>query len=339
MKIYKRTDYSGDPRSICVCIDGTWNFASQVDEDTGEANPTNVAKIRNALVQEEARQVVGYFPGLGNKQEHWWLGQLLGGCFGAGAYPFLFRVHCWLTENWRPGDRLSIFGFSRGAALARMLANSVRRTGIAEEIVIKRVTIGGRRNGHKKMKTFRHGVQRKVPVQFLGCWDTVASFGLPMDVLGIPFQEINLFKDFRVSANVRQAVHCVALDEQRHTFGYTPMEPEPHIKEVWFAGWHSDVGGGNVDGEDGLGDITLEFMVKEAEKAEVLFNTSWKTEIRCDPDYMAPLHPQVAKVRYEYRKVENDARVHAFVRERMKYDRNYRTEALKGVDEIQWVKT
>lgn len=337
MKSFRRRTVERYPRNISVCIDGTWNYAEQMDDVMGAACPTNVAKIRDGMVEDESRQVVGYFRGLGNEKEHWIVGQLLGGGLGAGAYPLLFRVHCWLTENWRPGDRLSIFGFSRGAALARMLANSVRERGIAEKIVMKRKSVGGRKSGHYSLKPYRYGLVKDVPVSFLGCWDTVAAFGISADFLGIPFQEINLFKDFTVSGNVEQAVHCVALDERRHEFLYTPMNPGKNVTEVWFAGWHGDVGGGNVDCEDGLGDITLDFMVKEAKQAGVLFKHSWEKELSVQPDYIAPLHPQKKIVRNEPRVAPADVCVDVSVRMRMLKDPSYFPAALESVEHVVWV--
>ncbi len=332
MKQFKRTSYKGPARNVVVCIDGTQQYEEQTD-NLGRLTPTNVAKIKQALVQDEKKQIVEYFRGLGNEKDHWILRQLLGGALGAGAYPLLLDAQCWLCTNYRPGDRLSIFGFSRGAALARMLANSVRKTGIPAEIVFKRVPVGGRKSGHSTIKAYRRKPIKNVPVTFLGCWDTVASFGIPLDVMGIPFQSINMFKDFRVSANVKRAVHCLALDEQRHPFVHTPMKKEERIEEVWFAGWHSDIGGGNFD--DGLSDITLEFMVNRAEAYGLLFKPSWAEEVACQPDPTGVMHPE-SLGGFETRRAPATANVHISVRERMSAQKDYQPAALPDMKSVKW---
>lgn len=335
MKQFQRTSYKGPARNVVVCLDGTGQFEEQTD-DEGRLTPTNVAKIKEALIQDERKQVVGYFRGLGNKKDHWILGQLFGGAVGNGAYALLLEVQCWLCTNYRPGDRLSIFGFSRGAALARMLANSVRKTGIPEEIVFKRKNIGGTKNGHSTIKAYLHNRVLDVPVTFMGCWDTVASFGIPLDVLGIPFQSINLFKDFHVSDNVKRAVHCLALDEKRNPFVHTPMEEERRIEEVWFAGWHSDIGGGNFD--DGLSDITLEFMVKRANTNGLLFKPSWAQDVACQPNPEGGMHEdRLGGV--EVRRALPTAKVHTSVRDRQKAMKDYSPAAIPDLSRVQWIST
>ena len=57
-----------------------------------------------------------------------------------------------------------------------------------------------------------------VPINVLGCWDTVGAFGVAKNILGIPFQKINLLKNLDVSLCVKRAFHMVALDETRDSF-------------------------------------------------------------------------------------------------------------------------
>lgn len=331
---FERTSWAGPARNVVVCIDGTWNHDEQTDS-SGRKSPTNVAKLRAALVQDDTAQVVGYFRGLGNKKEHWIVGQLLGGVFGAGAYVLLRSIDCWLTENWRPGDALSIFGFSRGAALARMLANSVRKRGIAKRIVFRTQRIAGK-GSQTRLRAYRHEPVRDVPVGFLGCWDTVASFGIPIDIAGIPFQQINVFKDFTVSSNVDQAVHCLALDEERHAFVHTPMDARPNVEEVWFAGGHCDVGGGTA--ETGLSDTALEFMVARAEQKALRFASDWRAMVGLAADATGPIHRIVAPGGSERREAGADAKVHVSVRERIRRVPGYAPSALPSLDKVVWVR-
>ena len=203
------------------------------------------------------KQVAFYYNGVGNKVENSWLGQKVGGAFGLGAEAIKERAYLDVAREYEPGDRIFIFGFSRGAALARMVASALDKRGIPKSFWTLRVF--GRQ---RPVKTSKQHIA--VDIEVLGCWDTVASFGLAKNILGIPFQQINLLKDLTVPISVKRAYHLVALDEDRDAFVPTMMDPDPvnpnRIVEIWFSGNHSNVGGGFAT--DGLSDHTLSFMLQ-----------------------------------------------------------------------------
>ena len=161
-------------------------------------------------------------------------------------------------KAYRPGDRIFIFGFSRGAAIARLVAGAIGRRGVPMSLWTLRLF--GR---HWLLWKSRKALDVKIDV--LGCWDTVGSFGISKNILGIPFQRINLLKDLSVSLSVKRAYHMLALDETRDSFEPTLMDPDPtapdRIVEVWFSGNHSNVGGGYAT--DNLSDVTLDFLLKQ----------------------------------------------------------------------------
>ena len=136
-----------------------------------------------------------------------------------------------------------VFGFSRGAALARMFAAKARG-----------------KSGIKDLK-----------IDFLGVFDTVAAIssrsrgiGTDLIVKTKPASDV-VFENGTMSQDVRKAVHLVALDENRVAFQPTLFDHDPNrITEVWFPGVHSDVGGGYW--YDGLSDLALEYMIKKVEK-------------------------------------------------------------------------
>ena len=143
-------------------------------------------------------------------------------------------------EGYSSNDRLAIFGFSRGAALARVFAYRV-----ATEL-------------HRK-------------VSFLGIFDTVRA--LARDDITSTDETVEsvdsdiVFQDYPLHQNIERVVHLLALDENREWF--TPQlmnagtaHPE-RILEVWFPGIHGDIGGGYW--LDGLSDLALEFMIKRCE--------------------------------------------------------------------------
>ncbi len=272
---------SKSKRNVVLCIDGTWN--DPTDPSEKGRGYTNVYRFSQALDRNAKNQFVRYFPGVGNQQENSFLGQLLGGVFGWGGVRIRDYAYAVLATNYRPGDRIFIFGFSRGAAMARMLAMKIHKEGIPESITIIKDDDGQFEDYESRGK----GVN--VDVEMLGVWDTVASFGIPVDLFGIPFQKINLFRDFTVARNVKKAYHLLAIDENRNSFVQTLMNHDPkRIEEVWFPGVHSDVGGGYDKRR--LADITLRYMIKRAEKHGLTFYEEAVEEVPENPKGAGVLH-------------------------------------------------
>jgi hypothetical protein len=248
-------------RCIVVCMDGTWNDETGKE---GDGVVTNVVKLFRCLGSDSDTQVVRYFRGVGNDEENSWLGIKRGGAFGASEKRIRDNAYSTVVKEYRPGDRIFLFGFSRGAASARMLAAQFKREGIPESITINTEPMENRYTRHVEERFVSYEPAGKlcdVDIEFLGVWDTVGAFGIPVNVLGIPFGKFNLFRDMHVSENVKHAVHLVSLDETREPFEPTLMNHKPDVvEEVWFPGVHSDVGGGYP--QDRLGRISLKYMIE-----------------------------------------------------------------------------
>ncbi len=276
--LFKQAQFKREPihgKNIVICLDGTWNLPGM--KDFGFLAETNVYKLFKMLKGDPSResvnanqakdfyldnnpfpnQVAFYYHGVGNSVENSELGQLFGGAFGLGADAVIERAYLDLVRVYRPGDRIFIFGFSRGAAIARLLAGTIGRRGIPKTIWTFEFF------GRHWPLWISSKLFEDVPVEVLGCWDTVGSFGISKNILGIPFQKINLLKNLDVSLCVKRAYHMVALDETRDCFEATLMDPDPirpnRIVEVWFSGNHSNVGGGYAD--DKLSDVALDFLL------------------------------------------------------------------------------
>ena len=137
-----------------------------------------------------------------------------------------------------------VFGFSRGAALARMFAAKARG-----------------KSGIKDLK-----------IDFLGVFDTVAAISSFSRGLGIGFNPETkpsssvVYEDPYIKEHVQKVVHLVSLDENRVTSQPTLFNQDGsgRITEVWFPGVHSDIGGGYW--YDGLSDSALEYMIKKVEQ-------------------------------------------------------------------------
>jgi hypothetical protein len=214
-------------------FDGTWN----VDEEK-PGKDTNVVRFTELY----AGTNVDYLAGVGTR----WgaLGRVLGGVFGAGGRTRIDEMYDELRRHWLAGDRdIDIVGFSRGAALALHFANRIAGHGVSLE--------GGR--------------TEKARIRFLGLWDVVGSFGLSFNNI-LDFQEINLGWDItRVADSVDHCFHAMALDERRESFGVTRLNPDQslhRVRETWFRGVHSDIGGGNEN--TARSNIALNWMLGHA---------------------------------------------------------------------------
>jgi len=257
-------------RHHVVLLDGTWND----EQGTPWTNPltgqsghvvTNLVKLDRALAADSSTQLVSYHRGIGNRLDNRRHQQIFTGASGADEVCIRAAAFAQLVLDYLPGDIISIFGFSRGASCARMLANDLACHGIPDRIAVTRRLW----NGEYRIVSTRipaNAKRRPVDVAYLGLWDTVGAFGVPMDIGPLRFGKINVGKNLDLAPNVRRAVHCVALDEDRKAFAPVLLEgPEKVVDEVWFPGVHSDVGGGY--GFDALGKITMAYQLKQWEDA------------------------------------------------------------------------
>ncbi len=248
------------PRHFFVLLDGTWNDETGND---GDDVVTNIVKLYRMLGPDSDSQITRYFRGVGNDEDNGWFEQFTEGAFGAGEKKIRDHAYATICKEYQPGDQLFILGFSRGAASARMLASDLHKKGLPDQITIEQETYANKATRNLEYRFRKYTTKGNTdPIDniFLGVWDTVYAFGIPVKLFGIPFGKYNLFKDKHVSMNVKKAVHCVAIDETRDPFEPVLMNYNPAVvTEVWFSGVHSDVGGGYS--QDKLGDISLEFML------------------------------------------------------------------------------
>jgi uncharacterized protein (DUF2235 family) len=287
---------------LIVCCDGTWNTPE--DESV-----TNVRRLYNALAQrgeDGGPQLAYYQPGVGTLRN-----RLLGGAAGLGLSHNVMDAYLWLTMRYEPGDRISLFGFSRGAYTARSLAAMISACGLIDTAGLDEVTLWPRvadlyNRGYRQKKRdprWRDGLafrwdpddRDRIPVHFIGVWDTVGALGIP-DYMGWvnlldPLHQYN-FHDLRLNPHIAHARHAVAMDERRSP--YTPaLWSEPYgkdqdVKQVWFPGSHKDVGGGHL--QRGLSDGALRWMIDEARTAVHLGFCKTTVEDQIKPDPLDILH-------------------------------------------------
>ncbi len=281
-KEYKKDfDAKTRERNVFIFMDGTWN-----DENGKQCSGlvTNVVKLYKSLKEDSPKQISRYFRGIGNDDDYGFFGRYICGGTGRDEKRIRDEAYATVVREYHKGDRIHIFGFSRGAASARILANQLYEEGIPENIKVTWKPFANRATRNIEDRFVRYissGKRQDVDVEFLGVWDTVGAFGIPVNILGLPLQRLNLFKNMRVRKHVKKAVHCVCLDETRNAYIPTLMNYKPGIvEEVWFPGVHSDVGGSYK--EDALGKISLQFMVDKL----IEHSKKYKTKIKFKKDLL-----------------------------------------------------
>ncbi|NOQ76789.1 MAG: hypothetical protein GQ475_03145 [Methylococcaceae bacterium] len=269
--LYSNLDYNGEPRHLLVFMDGTWNDENGVGND---GITTNIYKLFCALkgslistsiphLITHEKHIALYYRGIGNDDDNNMLGSWFKGAFGGSEKRIRDSAYCGIVEHYRKGDIISIFGFSRGAATARMLASNLHKEGVVASIEVhtkeeENKSTGAIEKVYKKYDDKSNEKLSEIDVRFLGIFDTVGAFGIPVD-LGFGFQKINLFKNLDVAPNVKKVVHCVSIDENREPFIPTLCNKSDHVDETWFTGVHSDLGGGYRHNH--LSKIPMTYMV------------------------------------------------------------------------------
>ncbi len=261
-------------RRLIVCCDGTWNWPAKRRE-------TNVVRLVRAikptgLVSGEGpiSQIVNYHMGVGtgNILDHWF-----GGGTGVGLSNSVKQCYGFLTDNYRAGDEVLLFGFSRGAYVARSVAGLMSLAGILRKSEMawfidvwdcytespKSLSKDEKLKLLDQLAPNRHRPDT-VNIECIGVWDTVGALGIPGTRLCV---EAFGFHETKLGAGVRHALQALALDECRGNFQpaiwvphESPYRREPQVLEqVWFPGVHSNIGGGYE--KHGLSDTSFLWMI------------------------------------------------------------------------------
>ncbi len=316
-------------KKLIVCCDGTGNEI--------QGNQSNVLNFYRLLDKRSRKtdQIAFYDPGVGTISESGGWSRLrseargvFGLMTGAGLDRNVLEAYRFLVRHFEPGDRLYLFGFSRGAYTVRILAGLVALIGILErnqEHLCGYALNYYKRVGRSDDPRIAYGFNEVIPthrarIRFMGCWDTVGSVIVPR--FDRPLMPISFERPPLVDSNSAVEVfrHALAIDERRCMFRVAewkdgqkfkplPFLPEDHervvdqdVKQVWFAGVHSDVGGGYKEEESTAAKIPLRWMVNEAEAHGLVFR---KTLYR-----MLVLGQNRKGARRLYSKPDNDGMIH-----------------------------
>lgn len=250
-------------RRLLVCCDGTWNWPVPGRE-------TNVVQLLRAIKPlgidangQPISQIAYYHLGVGtgNFVDHY-----LGGGAGIGLSSSVKACYGFLVDNFKDGDEILLFGFSRGAYVARSLAGMIGLVGLLQKDEMFRFleawnyyALPEAKRNQQDLETIAPQRRHPVPINCIGVWDTVGALGIP----GTGFcSSAYAFHDTSLGGHVRYALQALSIDEQRGNFQpavWVRKFDDQVLEQVWFPGVHSDVGGGYT--EHGLSDATLLWML------------------------------------------------------------------------------
>ncbi len=288
-------------KNIVICSDGTGNSGIV-------GRGTNVFKLFEAVDLNGHRwdpaldpQLAFYDDGVGSQDLKPL--RIIGGAAGWGLSTNVRQLYKELARVYDPGDRIYMFGFSRGAFTVRSLVGLIGTCGLVnsrlaataaefDDLVDKayaayracyRTAVSRLLRGQPNRDAgaeFRqaYAIEERTRIRFLGVWDTVDAVGLPFhlsDIVNTVFYRFK-FPDAFLSDSVDKACHALSIDDDRHSFhplvwdeGREDVNAN-RIEQVWFAGVHSNVGGGYP--KQGLSLVALDWMMAKAELSGLRFN-------------------------------------------------------------------
>jgi uncharacterized protein (DUF2235 family) len=303
-----------EPRQIILLSDGTGNSAAAVWR-------TNVWRVFESLDLTESSRIALYDDGVGSSSFKPLA--ILGGAFGYGLKRNVIHLYSFLCRNYReppagasePAPQIYMFGFSRGAFTIRVLIGLIdsqglvpyhseaqlyrdakaayrayRRERYTKNVFVNQlrnlrdIVIEGLKAPHHRYDRTELATKPKPKIHFVGLWDTVAAYGLPIDEMtrGVDLMiwPLELPNRRFAAERIAWARHALSLDDERTTFhpvlwsesdiapvaaradGYRYVQDE-RLSQVWFSGVHSNVGGGYPD--DSLACVPLYWMLREAQ--------------------------------------------------------------------------
>ncbi|MEM1383044.1 MAG: DUF2235 domain-containing protein [Pseudomonadota bacterium] len=275
------------PRNLIFISDGTLSSCAPGEE-------TNAGLIFRLMAEQGQRreQMFLYDPGVqGSGWSRWW-----NAATGITINRSIKHGYAFLASRYRPGDRIFLFGYSRGAYAVRSLAGMIGQVGLLRQnhatarnlrIAFRLYEDEGRARAAALFKRRRcHGA---VPIRMLGVFDTVKSLGLPYPILSRLAAMATEFHDHRLGHHIEHGYHALALDEDRTA--YRPLlwekseDWEGRLEQAWFPGSHADIGGETRSrpGARGLSNIVLNWMLRRAHRHGLDLPPGWERRFPEDP--------------------------------------------------------
>ncbi len=301
-------------KNIVLCSDGTGNKG-------GYGNDSNVYKLYRAIdIHNPTKEQISFYDnGVGTKEDgsavkdnKIWVA--LSGALGLGFQDKVRDLYEFLARHYQAGDKIYIFGFSRGAATVRAFTGFINCCGLIDKsktdsekefqkLINKALLAYQKCTSNPQLaldfkKDYavtggEYAPNANLQIHFLGVWDTVSALGFPdgkwktsdwffdsLDLLSKALKEItnktkwpHQFYNYDLNEHILYACQALAIDDERKTFHPKAWDESKReadsVEQVWFAGTHSNVGGGYP--RSGLSDVALEWIFKKAAGKDLIF--------------------------------------------------------------------
>ena len=274
-------------RKHIVVIDGT----QAVLDDGAETNAGLLYKLLQEACHQETT-TIWYHPGI---QGHgFWNWATIAS--GWGINEMIIATYRQLCRNYRPGDKIYMFGYSRGAYAVRSVAGLINHLGLVRQSYVSPRTIRSAFQFYEfnetgpAVRVFRdihcHG---GVEIEMIGVWDTVKALGLPYPLLTYLAPMATEYHNERICAPVKAGFHALAMDENRQAFRPVMWETDAkwlgRLEQAWFRGSHSDIGGHVWKNPESrpLSNIPLVWMLERAALCGLALPDGWRARFPCDP--------------------------------------------------------
>ncbi|MGL4311207.1 MAG: DUF2235 domain-containing protein [Paracoccaceae bacterium] len=286
-----RVEQKSEPRrrgatDHVVILDGTMSSLKPGYE-------TNAGVIYKLLAEQLPTARLSIYYEAGVQWPSWW--QTRDVASGRGINMQIRRAYGYLASRYRPGDRIFLFGYSRGAFAVRSLAGMIDRIGLL------RSDHATERNVLQVWRRYRHSPQAHsvkpfaerfchpdVEIEMVGVFDTVKALGLRLPLLWTLTEAKHGFHDHSLGKSVRHGFHALALNETRAAFApvmwHCPPDWKGNVEQVWFRGAHGDIGGqiGGYTRSRPLANIPLVWMLERAERRDLPLPQGWHDRFPCD---------------------------------------------------------
>ncbi|MFK7837065.1 MAG: DUF2235 domain-containing protein [Sulfitobacter sp.] len=276
------------PATHVIILDGTLSSLVPLCQ-------TNAARSYMLFKEMGSALSIYYEPGL--QWDNW--RSIRDVATGKGINRQIRRAYGWLATRYRPGDRIFLFGYSRGAYAVRSLAGVIDLVGLlrGDHATTRNIRAAYRHYecdpGSEVARRFSdYHCHAEIGIEMIGVWDTVKSLGINAPVLWRLSEHLHAFHNHDLSSIVKHGFHALAHDESRVAF--SPVMWECHdaypgrLEQVWFPGAHGDVGGqlGGYEAARPLANIPLVWMLERAGECGLELPEGWRGRYECDA--MAP---------------------------------------------------
>lgn len=254
----------------------------------------------------------------------------------------ILAAYQFLLHNHEPGDEIFVFGFSRGATIARCCIGMLRNVWLLQRphaALAARAYHIYRTCWHAdadNVLDFRAAHALPVRVRFLGAFDTVGERGIPLALFPGLEGERYGFHDDVLSRIVENACHALAIDEQRRALAASPWRTRAdrtRTEQAWFAGTHLDIGGGYREG--GLADQSLAWMMQQAASCGLALDPGCVPDPRAQRDWidasLAPMGQGLETAPRRLCAVNGDEILHSSAEQRHVQNRHYRPRNLLAI--------